>query len=479
MTAESFKSKVMRAFFWLGTGTFVGQFISWISTILVIRLLAPADYGLMAMAASVIALITMVSELGVGSSLVQADRITDRDVGHIFGFVLVSCLLGAALCFAAAPWIAAFYREPRVVPLVRVLCLNFLIMSLYVVPQALFQRAMDFKSKAAADLSAQIGSSLVALLLAWKGAGVWSLVLGQLALHAVKAVAFTAARRSLVRPLFSLAASAPFVRYGLALTGDRVFYYLYTIADTVIIGKFLGNALLGTYAIAMNLASIPAEKVLPIITQISFTSYSRIQDDLDRIRRNLLRMTSAIAYAGFPVFFGMAAVAPEAVPLLLGPKWTGIIVPFQLICLVLPFKAIGPVLPPAVFAIGRPRVNLKNMALTLAVMTSAFLLGVQGGITGIALAWLAAYPVVFLITSRRCLRTLGMTMSGFLAELKFPLAASTAMLGLLMALKLVLSGLPPLSVLSLLVGSGAIAYAGLVLVFQREAYGRFKALIQK
>ena len=139
-------------------------------------------------------------------------------------------------------------------------------------------------------------------------------------------------------------------------------YYLYTIADTVIVGKFLGNALLGTYAIAMNLASIPAEKVLPIITQVSFTSYSRIQDDLDRIRRNLLRTASLIAYAGFPVFFGMAAVAPEAIRLLLGPKWTAIILPFQLICLVLPLKAISPVLPPAVFAIGRPRINMENMA---------------------------------------------------------------------------------------------------------------------
>ena len=476
---ESFRATVVRAFFWLGTGTFAGQFISWISTILVIRLLAPSDYGLMAMAASIIALITMVSELGVGSSLIQAEQVTERDIRTVFGYVLISSLAGGVLCYAAAPLVARFYHEPRVIPLVQVLCINFLIFSIYIVPQALFQREMNFRSKAAADLSAQIGSSLTTLALAWQGAGVWSLVLGQLVLHAIKAVAYPALRGVWLRPLFSLRAATPFVRYGLALTGDRILFYLYTIADTVIVGRFLGNALLGTYAIAMNLASLPAEKVLPIITQVSFTSFSRIQDDLDSIGRNLLRATSLIAYAGFPVFFGMEAVAPEAIPLLLGQKWNAVIVPFQLICLILPLKALSPVLPPAVFAIGKPRVNVVNMAITLAVMSAAFLVGVRGGITGIALAWVSVYPAVFLITSLRCLRTLELPARSFFAELKFPFLASAAMLGLLMAVKLALWRLSPVSVLALLVGLGFAVYAGLVLIFRPDAFGKFKALVQK
>ncbi len=479
MTAESFKASVMRAFFWLGTGTFVGQFVSWVSTILVIRLLAPADYGLMAMAASMIALLTMASELGAGSALIQANSITDREVRAVFGFVILSCIGGAVLCYAAAPLVAQFYREPRVVPLVRVLCINFLVLSLYIVPQALFQREMDFRSKAAADLSSQIASSLSTLVLAWKGAGVWSLVIGQLVLHTVRAIAYPAARGSWIRPLFSVREAAPFARYGLALTGDRLFFYLYTIADTVIVGRFLGNALLGTYSIAMNLASLPAEKVLPIITQVTFTSYSRIQEDLDRIRRNLLRTASVIAFAGFPVFFGMAAVTPEAIPLLLGPKWNAVIAPFQLICLILPLKALSPVLPPAVFAIGRPRVNVVNMALTLVVMATAFLAGVQWGITGIAVVWVLVYPAVFLVTSLRCLRTLELPARMFFAELGFPAAAGIAMLGLLTAMKPALAPLSPVAALVLLVVSGAVTYAGLVLVFKREAYGRFKAMLQK
>jgi O-antigen/teichoic acid export membrane protein len=479
MAEQTFKARVISALLWLGTGTFVGQAVSWVSTILVIRMLAPADYGLMAMAGTVVSLITMVSETGVGASIVQAERITDEDLEHIFGFVLQSSLAGSLLCFAAAPLVSGFYQEPRLVLLIRVLCVNFLVMSLYIVPQALFQREMDFRSKAAVDLASQIVSSLATLLLAWQGAGVWSLVAGQIVLHLMRAAGFAFARRSWWRPRYSWRRTGRFIRYGLALTGDRVLYYLYTIADTVIVGRFLGNALLGIYAIALNLASIPAEKVLPIVTQVSFTSYSRIQNDLARIRRNLLRTVSLIAYAGFPLFFGMAAVAPEAIPLLLGPKWSAIILPFQLICLVLPLKSISPILPPAVFAIGRPRVNVENMAFTLAFMTAAFLAGIGGGITGIALAWVAAYPVVFLITARRCLRTLRLPVRLFLREMQFPFLAGLAMLCSLLAARRALAPLQPLTLLASLIGLGAAVYAGLVLVFRREAYGRFKALIQR
>jgi O-antigen/teichoic acid export membrane protein len=479
MEEPSFKTRVKSAFVWLGTGTFIGQLVSWVSTILVIRMLAPSDYGLMAMAGTVIAMIAMLSEIGVGASIIQAEGITQEDLEHIFGLVLMTSFAGAFLCFASAPLVAGFYNEPRLILLMRVLCVNFLVMSVYIVPQALFQRDMDFRAKVAVDMSSQIASSLATLLLASQGAGVWSLVIGQIVLHTMRAAGFNLARRTWWRPRYSWKKAGRFIRYGLTLTVDRIVYYLYTIADTVIVGRFLGNALLGNYAIAMNLATIPAEKVMPIITQVSFTSYSRIQNDMARIRRNLLRTVSLVAYAAFPVFFGMAAVAPEAIRLLLGPKWTAIIVPFQLICLILPLKAVNPILSPAVFAIGKPRINLVNMIITLGIMGTAFLVGVRAGITGVALAWVLAYPVVFLITTRRCLRTLRLPVRFFFAELRFPFTAGAAMLFSLLAAKAILVRLQPLPVLLLLIVSGAAIYAAAVLVFRRNDFLKLKGLIQK
>jgi O-antigen/teichoic acid export membrane protein len=473
-----FRTKVLRGLYWLTVGTFAGQLISWVSTLIVIRLLLPKDYGLMAMAGTALALLTTFSELGIGASIVQAENPAEEEIRQIYGFVLLTSAAGWLICHLAAPLAAAFYREPDLVPVLRVMNINLILIALYMVPQAIFIREMDFKAKTAIDLSAQIGSASASLLCALAGMGVWALVAGSLTLNAIKAVAFNRARSKRYRPLFRFAGSGKFLSYGAALTGSRLFYSLYHLSDTVVVGRFLGNASLGIYAVAMNLASLPAEKVLPLITQISFASYARIQNDRERIRRNLLRTTGFIAFSGFPVFWGMAAVAPEAIPLILGPKWTSVVVPFQLLCLMLPLKALGPVLASTVNAIGKANVNLVNTALTGALMTAAFLAGVREGITGVCLAWVIAYPVAFLFTCAHNLKVLGFSKKQYAETIAFPVLAAAAMAMIVLAARRIVP-LPPLNSLVVLTAVGMISYAGMTLLFRRNDYREMKKMVQR
>src|SRR5262249_18728337 len=143
---------------------------------------------------------------------------------------------------------------------------------------------------------------------------------------------------------------------------------------------------------ALTLASLPAEKVLPIVTQVSFASYSRIQDDGERIARNVLRSIQLVSFVAFPVFFLMAAVGPELLVLLLGGKWSSIVVPFRVLCLIMRVKALSPFLPPPVFAIGKPAVNLVNKVFAFVVMACAFLAAIHYGVVGICLAWVIVFP---------------------------------------------------------------------------------------
>lgn len=480
MAAEeaSFKTKVLKGFFWLSIGTFVGQSISWISTIIVIRLLLPKDYGLMAMAGSVIALLMTFSELGIGSSIVHAERMTEKEIRQIYGFVISSSLVVWLVCHLSAPLVALFYKEHDLVPILRVMNVNFILIALYMVPQSLFIREMNFKSKTGIDVSAQIGSAVVTLILALIGMGVWALVIGTLALNVIKAIAFNAARSDRFRPLFNFNGSGKIITYGVTMTGSRLLYSFYNQADLIIVGRFLGQHALGIYAVALNLASIPAEKVLPLINQISFTSYSRIQDDMDRIRRNLLRTTRVIAFSGFPIFWGMAAVAPEAIPLILGPKWGTAVVPFQLLCIMLPLKALGPVLASTVNAIGEAKVNLINTAVTAVVMAIAFLIGVRHGIIGVCLAWIIAYPAVFLGTCLHNLRVLRLPIKQYLSEISFPLSASFVMVSVIFLFKKILIISPLYSVI-LLISFGIVSYLGMTLTFKKGEFLEMKRLLQR
>ena len=464
---KSFKKKVIDSFLWLGTGTFFGQIISWIATIVVIRLLIPSVYGLMAMATTFISLLVTIGELGIGASIIQAEILHENDIRDIFGIFIITSIIGFLICFFTAPLIAAFYNDPRLVLIIRVMASMFILLSLYAIPEALMIREMDFKMKAKIDIAAQIVGSLSTLLLALTGFGVWSLVNGFLSVNMVKAIGYNLSYKKWLKPSFNYQNIKRFIKYGMSVTVSRVIYGLFTEADKIIAGRFLGNVNLGIYAVASNLSSIPAEKVLPIITQVTFTSYSRIQTDTARIRRNIVRTIKAIAYSGFPLFFGMAAVAPDVVPWLLGPKWTNIVVYFQLFCLVMPLKALSPILPPAIFALGKPNVNLTNMLMNLIVMSLAFLLGVRFGVIGICMAWVIVYPFLFIINSIRCLHVIEMPFREYIQEMIFPFIASIVMILFIFLVKNIIWKMQPAFSVIIMVISGSIMYFFLVFAFKK------------
>jgi len=472
--------RVLRSFAWQGGAVALGQVVSWISTLIVIRMLSPNDYGLMAMANLFVGLLLLVSDLGVGSAAVQS-RNLDRDaVRVLFGLVIATNLAGAALTWVASPWIAAFFAEPRLVPMLRVMSLGFGLVALYVLPQALLMRDLHFDRKARADVFAATLAALVTLSLAASGLGVWALVGGMLSTHCLRALAFQVLRPCLPLPSFAFRSSRDSVQFGALVTLSRILWWSYGNLDVAIAGRVLGKTLLGTYSVALSLASIPLDKVMPIVTQVSFAAFSRIQDDHERVERNVLRALQAVSLVALPGFVGMAAVAPEAIPLILGAKWEATVIPFQLLCTILPLKALAAVLSPALFGIGRPWVNVVNMAITLTVMAIAFAVGVRNGLLGLCLAWVIAYPAVFCITSARSLRALDLAPARVWAAVRFFFGATLAMLLALEALRLALAPITQTAVLlGTLIACGAAVYGLAVWIFQRPLLRSFWSLARE
>lgn len=476
----SFKSRVLKSFVWLGTGTFAGQLISWVATIVVIRLLSTSDYGLMAMANTFIAFFIVMSDLGLSAAIIQSDQIEENEIRQLLGFIIVTGIICIALSYFVAPAIALFYNENRLIPIIRLLSLNFIIIAMYIVPQSLFIREMDFKTKAKVDISAQTVASILVLYLALNGFGVWALVLGTIAIHSIKMIGFNLARSNLIIPIFRYKGIENLIKYGVIISGDRLFYYLYTQVDRIIIGRFLGDQLLGIYAVASNLASLPMEKVMPLITQISFAAYSRIQGELERIRINILKSTRITAFFCFPIFLGLAGIAPGVLPLILSPKWESVVIPFQLLCLIMPLKALSVILPPAVQAIGKPKVNLINMIISFISIAFALLIGIKAGILGVCIAWIVAYSFVFLIISIRCLRVLDLPFMDYVAEFKYPCCVSVLMLiSILLIEKVIMGMFQPIPHLIIIVSFGIAFYSCYVVIFRREDIMRLKSIMKR
>jgi len=475
----TYSQQVVRSFLWQGGAQAAGQAVSWVATIVVIRLLAPADYGLMAMANVFLGFLFLFSDFGFGSAVVQAHALDREQLRRILGIVVVMHLGCFAITFAAAPLIGAFFGEPRLSAVVRVLSFNFLLIAGYVIPQSRVLREMDFRLKAHIDVISVVAMAATSLLLALAGFGVWALVGGAMVINVVRLVAYNVARPMWLTPVFSWGSITRLAQFSLLMTLDRLLFFLYGQADTVIGGRVLGKDLLGLYAVALSLAVIPMEKVLPVITQVSFSAFSRIQGEPDRVRRNVLRAVQLVSLICFPAFFGMAAVAGDLVPVVLGPRWVQLVLPFQLLCLVLPLKAVAALFSPAVCGIGRPGVDVWNMTLALVVMTVSLLVGVQYGLKGICLAWVIGYPPVFIAMAWRSGRALSTSVGEFLARCAFPAVTSALMALFVLGVRVALA---PLGVsalrLAVLVAAGAAVYGASVMLFQRSTVRELIAVVR-
>jgi O-antigen/teichoic acid export membrane protein len=462
-------TEILRGLKWTAGAKLGSQLITWGITIYVMRLLSPADYGLLAMATVFLALLGMFAEVGLGPALVRSTELSQQTLRRAYGIVWTVNLALFALLNLGAGLIADFYSEPKLVPVMRALSLQFLLIPLGVIPDVMLQRQLEYKYRSLTELAGAVISSLVTLGLAIGGYGVWALVAGTLATHLTKVVILNLVAPFRALPSFSLGGMRQLVIFGGNVTASRFLWFFFTQADAVIVGRLLGEHVLGLYSVAMHLASLPVQRVSGILNQVAFPAASRFQHDRAAISTQLLKAIGYVSLIAFPVLWGMSCVAFELIPVLLGPDWSEAILPFQILTLVMPFRMIIGFLPTITDAIGRSEVALHNALLGCVVMPVSFYIGSHWGIAGVAYAWLSAYPVVLFINLRRMLGVIGIPLMDVVRRVA---PALTAAAGMYLAVWMVRTGLggryAHTTALVLEIASGVCGYALLSLVCNRS-----------
>lgn len=286
----------------------LSQVFAWAVTIVVIRVLSPADYGLLAMATVFIEFLAMIAEFGIDTALVQASEIDDSKLRKMFGFVIMVNVTLFVVMWSSAPICAAFFREPRVAAIVRVLSVQYVLMSFSVIPQAQLSRRLDYKGPSLIELSAAMTTSVTTLVLALSGAGVWALVWGSMAAALCRTVGLNLLSPFVKWPVFAFRGTRELLVFGGNVTVTRIMWFFYSQADIIVGGRLLGNDLLGLYSVAADLASIPARKTSAIINQVSFPALARIQQDRPRYAASVLLAVRSLSFVLFPVLWGMGHV---------------------------------------------------------------------------------------------------------------------------------------------------------------------------
>lgn len=462
--------KVVSGFRWLAAGRLAGQAVTWIITIFVIRILSPEDFGLMAMATVVIGFLALFDELGMGSALIQQEEFDDKQVAQVFGLVIVINIAAFILLVSVAPLIADFFGEERLVLITWVLSLQFPMLALQVIPDAIIRRRMEFRAKSLVNFVTMVAGSLVSLALALLGYGVWALVIGNIVTVLTRTIGFNIVARYFCWPTFSFTGLRRVVTFGTQVTVERVFWFIYSQADIFLVGRVLGKELLGFYSVAIHLASLPMTKLGGIVNEVSFAGFSRIQSDSEQVSNQLRKATRVMSFFAFPVFFGVSATAPEITSSILGAKWETATIPLQILSLVIPLRMLELILPTALMGTGRADVSMWNAAIAAVILPIGFAIGLRWGLEGVCYAWLIGYSLYFAIAILRSMPVLGVGYGEYLSSVAGVATSAGVMLAAVHGTRLLLPDAWGSGLLSLvvLISVGVAVYLILVLVFHRD-----------
>ena len=368
--------------------TFIAQALKFavrlVSIVLLARLLSPADFGLVAMVAPIIALAQTLNDMGLAQAIVQREKISAGQVSGLFWLSFVIGLILAVILIALSPVVSSIYKEPATGHILTALAALVVVGTLSLVPTALLSRRMRFVSLAIIDIISTVAGIVVAVVAAWLGRGYWSLVYGQVATSILNLILVLAVSRW--RPMRPQRGSdlRPLARFGLGLTGANLATYLMVSADNMIVGAVIGKNGLGIYDRSYALVVQPLGQIMAPVSRVAVPLLSRLIEDPELYRKTLINMLKICGLLTIPGMLVAIIFAKSIIHYVLGPAWAAAAPVFAWLCvggLATPFfSAAGWIF----VSHGRSRSQLIATVVVAAISVSSFALGVIWGIYGVA-----------------------------------------------------------------------------------------------
>jgi O-antigen/teichoic acid export membrane protein len=472
-------SVLVRGVAWTAIVKWATQIATWGTTLIVARLLSPSDYGLVGMAAIYLNLVTYFSEFGLGTAIVTLQDMADDQVSQLNTLSLFLGFLGFAISAVAAHPLGLFFKAPKLPAVVVVMSIGFVVSAIRTVPYAQLQKEMRFKLLATIEGLQGIIQAALTLTLVFLGFGYWALVLGNLSVSLTStALTMVWRRQRFAWPRFS--SIRPALVYSWHILAGRLSWYVYNDSDFIVAGRVLGQAPLGAYTLAWTLAHAPLEKLTTLVNRVTPSIFAAIQTDFPGLRRYLRNITGGLALVIFPATLGMALVSREFVQFAFGSKWSGVVLPLELLALHALIRSNVILLTPVLNVVGEQQFAMWNSLYTLVVLPAAFYVAaIAWGTGGIAGVWVVVYPLVSLPLYWRLFRKIQMSIGEYLGALWPAASGCIVMAATVGGLKLTLGSSRPAYVrFASEILAGAFAYALALICLHRKRLRALFSLIK-
>lgn len=422
-------NRAMSAFRWVAALRFMGQLISWLSTIFVIRFLAPEDYGVMTLAEVFRTFLVLFSHVGLSQGLMKVEILTRPLIQKTLGLLVVINVVLFLLQFSLAPYAARFYGNEDLEIVLRVLAFTYLLIPWTSVPSSLVARNLEHKKTSKITFVTDVLASCLTLTLAFLGFGYWSLVAAIIFTSVFNCFWFNRIIDYPKLPSFIPKGTEELFKFGAFVALSEVLFVAYNRVDVVIAGKFFDIAQVGLYGVAIQLATMLMIKSVPLFNVVAFPAFARMNAESGDRNEYLITTLGFASALIFPVFFGVAMVGEELIELVLGSKWVQIYSVFAIIVISVPFRIIAYVISPAILAAGGARMNMTNAFVTLVVLTVAIFMLLPLGLNGVAVGWSIASFCVFLLTILRGGRLLALSLKDIFTAILPAFIAALLMCG--------------------------------------------------
>ncbi|HKM68891.1 MAG TPA: lipopolysaccharide biosynthesis protein [Stellaceae bacterium] len=466
------RTRVARSIFWLAWSRGVAQLLSFATTVLVARILVPADFGVMALAGMFIATAGVLTEMGLGGAIVQFRDLGRRELDTCFWITVTLAAIGYAVLALGASVIADWFAVPRLAQVLPVLALGLPVNACTVVSGSLLRKRLALDQISQAEIIGAGVTLPVMLCCALAGLGVWTLVIGSLVGWVVRGAVIFAFAPWLPRLRIGGERAKDMLHFSLTTLGISLLWAIREQSDVAVIGKITGQVTVGLYSMAKDVAMLPTAKISSVVFMLSSPMMAELQTDIAAMRRAFFRAVRLTAAIALPASTGMALVADDTVAVLLGPKWLPAVPVLRLLCLYAAVRAVDVLLPPVLFARRRQRFLFWYfLALLLAVAAAAAFGALWGGAPGAVVFLTPVYCGLMVIMTKEALGEL----KGSFSELWFAtrpiLGATAAMATVVLLLRDITFARSPLVELILLSVTGAVTYLGALFALGRTVIG--------
>jgi O-antigen/teichoic acid export membrane protein len=419
---------------WLIISKVSERIFSFIRLVILARLLAPYDFGLMGVALLTMSILETFSQTGFQSALIQKKEDTDSYLNTAWTVSILRGLILFVILYFISPYAAIFFKAPQAKLIIQLIGFSILLSSFNNIGIIYFRKELEFNKEFIYQLSGTLADFIVAVAAAIILKNVWALVFGLLAGNAIRLI--LSYHLHPYRPHFNLEPKKikNLSNFGKWIFGSSIVVFLATQGDDLFVSKILGIVALGFYQMAFRLANLPSSEI-GILSRIAFPIYSKLQDDLPKLKNAYLKMIRLFGFLTVPLAGGIFLLAPQFTQIFLGDKWTPIIPALRILAISSLIREIIGTSGSLFSAKGRPDIDFKmNFIRVVTLAITIYPLTMIGGITGTSVAVLLAICACLPISLIGTIKLSGVRIYDYIKIFLPPLFATFVMSGVIIIL---------------------------------------------